>query len=468
MPKKVVKKDPSLSDDESDNDRVKKNKLELKGKRTKDMKRCFCCNINLTRGNTSGVCSSCKSDKTKTITSTEAKKIYGVTDIDLCYGMLNYFHVGCPGGGIGNKYFVSEIEEYVNDMIESGDSSLLKKKQKNDDKKLKEKKKNEIENFINKNIKNSNDSNIEKLKDEYISSKALELEDVCKTIIIRDKEITYKNERRKEYFNNLTDLVLDELNSEKYINKMKFKNKNFNSFLNSDWYKNFLKEISSYLNTEYTDTFILTIFSKKVILKTGIIDKIISDISELFFAKIDVILRTNELTKKLKNVGLNLRSDSKVCNYYIKGGVDLVNENMDNNIENIDDIVEIMKEMDFYHTKTHYPELNKKQLHKYSHYVYNNGDSDDDNEYDYYYGHYEYTKPVSEINLIAKKMALKKVNENIIKNAPKNVKKLYESLVKNDEKPKMVIKKVIENNIKEDTSLSDELVEVKPKKISKK
>lgn len=138
------------------------------------------------------------------------------------------------------------------------------------------------------------------------------------------------------------------------------------------------------------------------------------------------------MQEKLSAKGLQLRSDSKLCSFYIHGGIDYVNYNMDNKIESIDDIIDIMEEMNFYHTKTNYAHVNKEQLRNFSKRVYD--DDNNDGYYHYYNYHYEYEKPISEINLIAKKLVLKTIDKKLIANAPKNVVNLYEKLYNSNDK----------------------------------
>ena len=90
--------------------------------------------------------------------------------------------------------------------------------------------------------------------------------------------------------------------------------------------------------------------------------------------------------------------------------------------------------MDFYYKYTEYPQINKKELKKYSKYI-NDGESDDDDyKYKYYNSYYyTYTKPISEINLGAKIKALHLVYEKLMENAPKNVVELYNK-IKNKQK----------------------------------
>ena len=62
------------------------------------------------------------------------------------------------------------------------------------------------------------------------------------------------------------------------------------------------------------------------------------------------------LCRELTNRGLNFREDSKICEAYIDGGIEEVQE-IDPNINDLNDIVNIMEEMSFYHKKTNYKSL---------------------------------------------------------------------------------------------------------------
>jgi hypothetical protein len=76
--------------------------------------------------------------------------------------------------------------------------------------------------------------------------------------------------------------------------------------------------------------------------------------------------RRKELIFKLAQEDLVLRSDSKLCQLYIEGCIDHLNTVVSQHnglqigpIESVDDIVDVMKEMDFYFTHTKYSEIFK-------------------------------------------------------------------------------------------------------------
>lgn len=389
-------------------------------------KKCFCCNTPLSKSNKTGVCLVCKRDDNKTITATNAKKKYGLTDIDLGNESLNCFVVSSYGAGVGYKFFVEEIEKYIENMVNLGDKKIIKKKQKNDEEKMKKQKTTEISKFMLNNIKNQHHPDIISLKHEYIISKVLVLEDISQKMKDIDDKITVEEQKKLLFFDNLTSIVVDKLNDDKYWNQLGFSDE-FKSLKNEIMFVKYIKNLKKHITDTY-DKFNNNIVSKGEILKTEIADKLAIEHSNVLISRYRQSVREHELIQKLKKYNLELRSDSKLCKYYIEGGIKMVNENMDNPISSVDDIVEIMNEMNFYHNKTDYPGINRSQLLKYSYYVYES-DSDDYNGYNT--GYYDHVKPISEINLIAKKLALKRINKMLLQNAPKNVIMLYESMNEN-------------------------------------
>ena len=67
--------------------------------------------------------------------------------------------------------------------------------------------------------------------------------------------------------------------------------------------------------------------------------------------------RRQELTEALRIHGLSLRSDSKLCNAYIEGGLKTLSERTYGRYQTISDIVETMLEMAFYYDHTDYDSL---------------------------------------------------------------------------------------------------------------
>ena len=95
----------------------------------KSEKQCVCCDKILSKNNTSGVCADCKSDETKVITTTNIKKIFGMTNKEIEDSDLYYFNVS-GHGNVGRKFIVKDVEEYVDNLIKKGNIKLQKKKEK--------------------------------------------------------------------------------------------------------------------------------------------------------------------------------------------------------------------------------------------------------------------------------------------------------------------------------------------------
>ena len=110
-------------------------------------------------------------------------------------------------------------------------------------------------------------------------------------------------------------------------------------------------------------------YINKFVGQTWSLFKIVFDITNLFL--INFVAKHNrrkELIFKLAQRDLVLRSDSKLCQLYIEGGVDHLNTVVKQHnglqigpIGSVDDIVDVMEEMDFYFTHTKYSELMKNK-----------------------------------------------------------------------------------------------------------
>lgn len=429
----------------------KKEKIEVK---------CKCCNVTvLTKGNISEVCSSCKSNKSLTITATNVKKTYGLSDEELDTNNFFSFDVKTRNGGYGRKFFVKEIDAYVAKEIENGNEKFNKKKKKADEKLIVETKTSEINNFVNKNIVNCTHPNITEIKNEYVMSKFIKLDDIKDKLIEEDKKIAIYQNNYTNFFSSLTEILAEKINITNFKTEFGINEKDLSVFKTCNVYKTIA------INHDFEAYYSQNLFNNTIntvgeIIKTHIPEIIYAQIINDLKLEAFRVIRQGELTNLLKSKNLVLRSDSKLCQYYIKGGLTEVNNNMDNAVTSVNEIVDIMEEMNFYHKFTNYPLVNKEYLHDNSIKVYDD-DDDDDDDYNYYNRHnhyryhqnyhYEYIIPISDINLMAKKDVLKKINKDLLKNAPSRVTDLYQT----------INKKYVSNNI------SNNFEDKKPQKIKK-
>ena len=415
-------------------------------------KTCVCCSEEIKKTNDSGFCVSCKSDKSMTITTTNAKKIYGLTDEDLEDDLLHSFSVN-NRGSTGTKYIITEIVKLANEICANTENP--KKKKKISEKLKLNKKTTEVDKFIKDKIINSTSVSIIKIRKEYIDSDVKSFKNTCNELSKEDKEITRINKSVELFKNNLSELVNDKFTKIKYYekycgisNEVITKYENYNTdFTELIFNLEHSKEYTDFRNSDNT-----YFTSKGAIEKTDIFSKLNGIAKKYIMDNVDKLERKNNLIEKLMAKELILRSDSKLCSWYIAGGLEEVNKFSEVKFDSIDEIVDVMEEMNFYHIKTNYSTINKDMLRKYSEYVYDD-DSDSDDSYDNYkydyhreyrqHGHYEYIKPINEINLLAKKAVLKQISNDLIQSAPKNVVKLYNFIKNNsaNEKPKKVNKK---------------------------
>lgn len=282
---------------------------KLKGYKTLDMVDCFICNLSIKKSNKTGICLECKYDNKKTITASDVKKKYGLNDEDLNSEILNYFYIGCKKkNGKGRKFFVNEIEKYTKNIIDDINSiekhttdlpdlskeniELIKKKKKIIKKMIMQEKTEEIKKFFSKHIKNKKHIEILEIQKEYIQSVSLKLEDVKDKLIEKDKNITNVTNNKKEYFENLTELVRNKLESD-YVNKfVKYLDEKINSQKTLGWLKIMSKKLKKHILITYANTFNNAMITKETILKSGIVEKIVKDICFIVFK------RANKYIKK--------------------------------------------------------------------------------------------------------------------------------------------------------------------------
>ena len=425
------------------------------------MSNCINCTEPITKNNKTGICYSCKTNKNITITFTLARTKFKLTESEIKNAGLFTIHTKVRGNS-GRKYLIKDIESLAKKIINSLDP--------NDKRRTK----------MEKKLGTIEPANIPKQK-AIIPPTITNKPERGKTIM------KYIDEKYPEYKNKLlfTDLVIKYINNiityesattameEKYQNHLK--KCNFEKLLLNYVTKSFskdelIKKIKTYHNLGLKKSVVLTEklisdyfiydkngnlynyissqpeyvnfsqneyhfnFNEVDIDGVGFINKLSTKVEIYIYQNVTKQNRIILLTEKLHAKGLLLRSDSKLCNWYIEGDIVLVNKNIeDQPITSADDIVETMDEMNFYHTKTNYAAINKTLIGDNSKRVYDSDNSDDDDSYDEwdeykYHGrrsyHWTTTKPISKINLEAKISVLKRRDNSDYNSMPINVKNL--------------------------------------------
>ena len=414
--KKVIKK---LVEENSEDEKPKKKKEKV----PKVVNLCKCCNGELSKTSTCGVCSNCKFNDSVTLSATNAKKQYALTDDDLLNGNFFSFDVFIRGSR-GTKYLVSELETYSKKLLNSGNDSYKKKLEKKNilknTKLLKEKRTIEINKFLSENIKNTDDEIIVEIVAKFVDSKITKIEDISQQLLDRDKIVTQLNNSKEEFKNNFTQIIEEKLSDFNYLCKI----------LNVDiatpfmpkysddckYFKIYIDgEIDSYISEVIINNFDPLVCTKADILKTNHLENFESKLSvQLIVDDVKHFIRENEVTQKLKQKKLERRNDSALCQLYIDGGIKYVKDNTNINIETLDDIIDIMEEMNFYFTKTNYGELM------------NNQRNNERNRRDFNYGRLS----TSEMSANAKNSIVDNMKKELLKIAPKRVVDLYNKVKK--------------------------------------
>ena len=88
--------------------------------------RCHKCFRSISNTNSSGLCASCKSNPNITISTTNAKNMYGLTNEEIDDAHIFNFEI-YVNGNMGFKYFVDDIEELAEYVHSSSDSNSKRK-----------------------------------------------------------------------------------------------------------------------------------------------------------------------------------------------------------------------------------------------------------------------------------------------------------------------------------------------------
>lgn len=224
---------------------------------------------------------------------------------------------------------------------------------------------------LNINLNNRNLKNIEKIEKFNIKCSI----NLTKWIWDNKKELFKKsNEKIKNIIKNI--ITFDKTIEENNLNE---KIKNYNININS-------------IRNQFID---YEINIDKIIL-----DEIIIKIEEIVKKEILVKERTEKLKLRLKNIGLQLRSDSKTCEQYINS-----------KREDIENVIEIAQEMDYLYNHTNYSNNLQKIINKNTQYIDDESDeyeSDDSNYSRRYYTKY-FKIPIEECILQAKKETVQNI-----------------------------------------------------------
>lgn len=398
-------------------------------KNKKETNSCKCCGKNISKNADVCICSDCKFDDDMTLSATNAKKLYGLTNDDLNNGDFFTFEV-CVHKKYGTKYLVKELEEYSENKIEVDEKYASKMKRKKvlaENKELKENRKDEINEFIYRNLTNRSDPEIIKIQNDYVNSKIITIDDIKNNLLNKDKEISQLNKIKKTFSNNFKEIMRENLQEDSYVAKLLglantketiflIYNENYNlKFYTDEIINDFIYEITS-------NNFDCLITTKASILNSGYIKKIEESLKIRLLPVYERLAREHELKHKLLEKKLELRDDSKLCQLYINGGIQEVNDEIDIHIESVDDIVDVMEEMDFYFKHTQYSTVMQDKRNE----IYNCRKM---------YGDYGYVS-TSELSEMSKKIIVKSLSKDLLKIAPKRVVSLYDEVNQKKKKNK--------------------------------
>jgi hypothetical protein len=285
---------------------------------------------------------------------------------------------------------------------------------------LKKKNKEEITTFLgSKFFKCNNNEMTHNLMQSYIklSSDNKKVKDDIKKKILAIHDDLENKQKIKNQFISLINGLLKKRYTTKFIaniKKGKLDPSNVVSHIKqTDAYEKIIENVNPELNDE------------KALLKSDIFDKFDIEAEKYIIDVLSTAERKSELVRKLAKKGLTLRDDSKLCKYYIEGGMDRVTVCCQNqNITSLDDIVDIMDEMDFYYAKTNYDLVYDKIMRQYIYNQDSDGNYSDSDDEQFYAGQPD----PSVVSLRAKTDVLKKFDIKKCTYVPKNVLKLYNSI----------------------------------------
>jgi hypothetical protein len=353
---------------------------------------CYYCKSPVSKNNQSSLCVDCKFDKSITISHTNAKKVFFLIDNELISANIFCYKYSSHG---------NTCRIYIRDEVDKLAKNIFEKQKLSDKRKTKYlRKRDEMENI--KELNNFIINNIEEAYQEYTFASdiyqkyAKKPNDFYKIIGKQLLENYYEKSARDYTMKQRAKLIDNSI-------KKELPNENFKNIKNFHFYTTYVTDFDQ--NLDITIDLI-----KKKLLKNKI-------------KKEEEDKRKKVLEKKLENIGLQLRQDSKLCSFYIMGGIDTVNfyYEGDAQLQSVDDIIAIMDEMNFYHTKTNYPSINKNLIYEYTDKEVKYDFSDDESSSDDYYhekgdwdfngyNHVRYNriKSISEINREAKIIVLKR------------------------------------------------------------
>lgn len=211
------------------------------------------------------------------------------------------------------------------------------------------------------------DYHIKNIIEDYFDSKRNDLDIIINMIDI-------KNKRRKHIENILieNDLLYDDdkYTYEQFVNGIIFNGELENAIRRNIEYKNKRDLLLTKLeenNLNYNDN--LYMCREYMYSTRNDIDNFITDLITHQKYKNNKKNRERMLSQKLKEKGLSLRNDSFVCKEYITG-----------NRDDIDNVVTIMMQMQYFMTKTNYQNIMKNTIYRYKYQlIYEDHHRDDEN-----------------------------------------------------------------------------------------
>jgi len=335
------------------------------------------------------LCTNCQETEYKLICKSDAMKKYNLTKKDIenyDYEEFNCRNPHYKSAAMMTLYYEKDIKNYIiekyNDII-TNELNIL-----NPEDNLYESINNLYEYLQNKK-NNTKKSKIDKILDKY----NVELEDLPEEIqeeLEESKTLTQYEKIIKKYIRK-TDLMET------------LKLNNLDEYISLGVSTDYIQEKNTYTKDDVIQ-YIINSLEKKKIIKEAIKENNIplqkykyvinnfinskkTNVKKFINELIEEENRYNYLVSKLKNRGLELRSDSKLCNDFLNGKSNYT----------IDYIVDVMEQMKWFYEHTKYPEY----CEQYTSYI--------------YYDKEEYNKKRSEF---AKEKAIKDYIRGYIKVSP--------------------------------------------------
>lgn len=325
------------------------------------MVKCLCCSYSLAEG-VANICIPCRNTKGVTMSKSEAKKTFLLTQEDLDDDSLISFETYC-GGRVCKKYITKQLEKYSKNKLKKDKKyqTKVKKREELEGKKHLEKirikkREEEIDKLMkNKKIQNINDDKIKILRDEFIVSNVTSLDDTINKIIHIDDDITMLTKQKNQFVKNIIEIIRERFTENFLAESLKEPENVILSYVESKSFENFWKNVEQSVWYYHANNFTELLSTKENIIKTEYHLKVIPEILK----QIGRDYRTFRINNELKEISIR----NYLCNDYIAHGIDGV-KTIEHNIKCFEDIVESIREEFYYKTKTQYDKLYKLNCFK--------------------------------------------------------------------------------------------------------